>query len=58
VELANRERPDVMIYLTDGFAGPLSTPPHIPLMWLITPSGLLPTHPSWTQLPGRKVKMS
>lgn len=58
VELANRERPDVMIYLTDGFAGPLSTPPHIPLMWLITPSGLLPTHPSWAQLPGRKVKMS
>jgi predicted metal-dependent peptidase len=57
IELANRERPDLMIYLTDGFAGPMAIKPIIPVVWLISPDGLTPSNPGWGKLPGRKVKM-
>lgn len=57
IELANRERPDLMIYLTDGYAGPLIVKPTVPVIWLISPDGLVPSSPSWAKLPGRKVKM-
>ena len=57
IELANRERPDLMIYLTDGYAGPLTVKPTVPVIWLISPDGLVPASPSWPKLPGRKVKM-
>lgn len=57
LELANRERPDLMIYLTDGYAGPLTIKPTVPVIWLISPDGLAPSSASWSKLPGRKVKM-
>jgi predicted metal-dependent peptidase len=58
LELADKERPDGMIYFTDGYA---DTPPvrvKIPILWLITPKGLEPTSAAWQALPGRKLKMN
>jgi predicted metal-dependent peptidase len=57
LELANRERPDAFIYLTDGFAGSILTAAYIPVFWLLSPDGIKPTHPSFGTLPGRKVIM-
>ena len=57
LELARQLQPDLLLYLTDGFAGTLHVLPSVPVIWLITPDGLLPTHPSWSKLPGRKIKM-
>jgi predicted metal-dependent peptidase len=55
--LANREHPDALIYLTDGYAGRTQVQPHVPMLWLIAPDGIQPLHPAWRELPGRKVKM-
>ena len=57
LELANKERPDALIYLTDGFAGAVLTQLHVPILWLISPDGLKPSNPNWAALPGRKVAM-
>ncbi len=57
LELANKERPDALIYLTDGFAGSVLPKVHIPVLWLLSPDGLQPTNPNWATLPGRKIGM-
>ncbi len=57
LELANRERPDGLIYFTDGYA---TTPPiasRVPILWVITPRGLEQGSVPFAALPGRKVKM-
>jgi predicted metal-dependent peptidase len=58
LQLANDTRPDALIYLTDGFAGSVLPAIHVPVMWLISPDGLVPSNPNWAALPGRKVKMA
>jgi predicted metal-dependent peptidase len=57
MRLANNERPDALIYCTDGFAGPPKATPLVPVLWLITPNGIQPDHVQWRYLPGRKVKV-
>ncbi len=57
LQLANTERPDALIYLTDGFAGSVLPEVHVPVLWLISPDGLQPSSPNWAALPGRKVRM-
>jgi len=58
VALANREKPDGLLYFTDGFAPTLQTPPRVPTLWVLTPGGLADSHPQYSQLPGRKVRFA
>jgi len=58
LELANQERPDGMIYFTDGFADTPPLRPRIPILWLITPQGIEPGSAPWQALPGKKLKMT
>jgi predicted metal-dependent peptidase len=46
-----QHRPDVVIYLTDGFGPAPDRPPRMPLIWCLTPGGRRPA--SW----GRQVRM-
>lgn len=55
--LANEERPDALIYFTDGYAGKPITQPRIPVLWMITSRGIVNGTAQWQDLPGRKVKM-
>ncbi len=57
IHWANQHQPDLLIYLTDGFAGPSKVKPTLPIIWLISPDGLRPSHQSWNTLPGKKIKM-
>ncbi|MBK9338922.1 MAG: hypothetical protein IPM98_21250 [Lewinellaceae bacterium] len=57
LEYANRERPDGLVFFTDGYADKPRVQPRVPVLWLITPRGLEPKMPAWPGLPGRKVKM-
>jgi predicted metal-dependent peptidase len=57
LEAANRERPDGLIYFTDGFAGPTHVVPQVPVLWVITKQGLDASHPAYRALPGRKIKL-
>ncbi|MBN8681197.1 MAG: hypothetical protein J0L99_01025 [Chitinophagales bacterium] len=57
LEIADQERPDALLYLTDGYAEPPGIQPRLPVLWLISPRGLESSHPHWALLPGRKVKM-
>jgi len=51
-------RPDGLVYLTDGYAGPPLTKPRYPTLWLITKNGAPPTDTNVQQLPGRRAWMS
>lgn len=57
LELANLEKPDALVYFTDGFADTVRVTPRVPVLWLITRQGLPVGHAAWVGLPGRKVKM-
>jgi predicted metal-dependent peptidase len=57
IELANQERPDGLIYFTDGYANTPQPASRVPILWVITPRGLDPGNPAFAALPGRKVKM-
>lgn len=57
LDQANRNRPDGLIYFTDGYAERPRIQPRIPVLWVIAPRGLEPALPAWAGLPGRKVKM-
>lgn len=56
LEHANRERPDGLVFFTDGYADKPRVRPRIPVLWVISPRGLEPKMPAWAALPGRKVK--
>lgn len=58
LRLAARERPDALIYFTDGYALPPDMPMRVPVLWVISPKGLDPSHPTYKALPGRKTKIS
>lgn len=55
--LANRLRPDGLIYFTDGYADTPAVKPRIPVLWILTKGGLALHQPAAAKLPGRKVKM-
>ncbi len=57
LEYANRTKPDGLIYFTDGYAERPRVRPCVPVLWVISPRGLEPRLPAWSDLPGRKVKM-
>jgi predicted metal-dependent peptidase len=57
LKVANDERPDGMIYFTDGFAAVPQTKPLVPLLWVITRQGLDSSSPDFHRLPGRKVQI-
>jgi predicted metal-dependent peptidase len=46
-----RLRPDIVIYLTDGYGPAPDRPPRVPVIWCLTPGGQRPA--SW----GRQVRM-
>lgn len=53
--LAARERPDVCVITTDGYAPfPDAPPPGVPVMWLITHNGASPPWGMVVRLPSRK----
>ncbi len=58
LELANRERPDALLYFTDGFAEPPLFAPQVPVLWVISRRGLETSHPTWRKLPGKKLKLT
>jgi predicted metal-dependent peptidase len=58
LELANRERPDGLVYFTDGFAPPPALRMHVPVLWVLTRGGLEKSHATYKELPGRKVKLA
>lgn len=55
--LANRERPDGLIYFTDGYAYPPNVAPRIPVLWVLSKAGVGLSHQSAAKLPGRKIKL-
>ncbi len=57
LETANRQRPDGLIFFTDGYADTPRLRPRMPVFWVIAPAGLEPRSAAWAALPGRKVKM-
>lgn len=57
LQLANQDRPDGLIYFTDGFANTPVVAPRVPVLWVLTKTGLALHHPSAVKLPGRKVKL-
>ena len=57
LEWANRDRPDGLIYFTDGYAARPNVRPRFPVLWVLTKRGLEPKQRAWAELPGRKVKM-
>lgn len=57
LEWANRDRPDGLIYFTDGYAARPSVRPRIPVLWVLTKRGLEPKQQAWSELPGRKIKI-
>jgi predicted metal-dependent peptidase len=55
LELAARERPDVCVITTDGYAPfPPAPPPGVPVMWLITHNGATPPWGMVVRLPSKK----
>lgn len=53
LELAARERPDVCVITTDGYAPFPDPPPGVPVMWLITHNGASPPWGAVVRLPSR-----
>ena len=43
VKLATEHRPDLVIYLTDGYGEAPERPPSVPVIWCLTPGGEAPT---------------
>lgn len=54
---ARPERPDALIYLTDGYAARPQVTPRMPTLWIITPGGVAPDSDGWRALPGRRVQL-
>ncbi len=57
LEMANKERPDGLVFFTDGHAEVPKVRPRIPVLWVITPDGIDAHSPTWQHLPGWRVKM-
>lgn len=57
LEAATSERPDGVIYFTDGLAAAPQHPCRVPLLWMIAPDGISPGEGVWNSLPGSVVKM-
>lgn len=57
LEAATSERPDGLIYFTDGLAAAPQHPCKVPLLWMIAPDGISPGEGVWNSLPGSVVKM-
>lgn len=54
---ANAQKPDGLIFFTDGYADQPRVRTRMPVLWVISKRGLEPQSPAWTKLPGRKVKL-
>jgi predicted metal-dependent peptidase len=57
LQVANAERPDGLIFFTDGYAEAPTVRPCVPVLWVIAPDGIDATSPTWERLWGRRVKM-
>ncbi len=58
IALANRNKPDGLVYFTDGFAPTPDIRCRVPILWILTPGGLAENHPQFGLLPGRKVRFA
>lgn len=58
IQLANEQRVDGLIYLTDGFGPVPQVLPRMPMLWMISRQGIRPDSRTWLSLPGRVVKMN
>ncbi len=57
LQLANAERPDGLIFFTDGYAEAPFVRPRVPVLWVVAPGGIDAASPAWEHLPGRRIKM-
>jgi predicted metal-dependent peptidase len=58
IEWANQHRMDVLLYFTDGYGPKPKVLNRMPIIWLITESGIQPSQAEWDQLPGKKLKLT
>ncbi len=54
---ADVERPDGLIYFTDGLAAIPRAVCRTPVLWVIDPGGVAPGQDTWRRLPGKVVRM-
>lgn len=57
LEAAAEERPDGLIYFTDGLAAVPKTACPVPVLWMISPGGIGPEDGRWGMLPGKVWKV-
>lgn len=57
IALANEEKVDGLIYLTDGFGPIPELAPRMPMLWLISKDGIRSDSRIWQRLPGRVVRL-
>lgn len=57
LELANLERPDGLIYFTDGYAQTPAIHVRVPVLWILTKNGVNLSEEATKKLPGRKIKL-
>jgi predicted metal-dependent peptidase len=57
LQLANEERPDGLIYFTDGYGYTPVISCRVPVLWVLTGNGLGLNEDAARKLPGRKIKM-
>lgn len=57
IALASSERPDGLLYFTDGFGPPPEVRSNVPMLWVITANGIDVAHPQFKGLPGRKARL-
>lgn len=57
LELANAERPDGLIYFTDGYAYTPAIAVRVPVLWILTKTGINLQDDATKKLPGRKIKL-
>jgi len=57
LEAAAGERPDGVIYFTDGLAAAPQAACPVPVLWMISPGGIGPEDGRWRMLPGKVLRM-
>lgn len=57
LEAAAAERPDGLVFFTDGLAPAPQACHYQSVLWMISPDGIKPSHYNWNRLPGQAVRM-
>ncbi len=57
LEAAAAERPDGLVFFTDGLAPAPQVHAYQCILWMIAPDGIKPSHYNWSRLPGQVARM-